>query len=149
MPGPLHSPVAVRHRTDKRSSGLGRGLVAIFFVLDAGDTVAWLSGVIPGVAAAGVTALGLVAVRGLVGSVEAISAWLLVRNEPAARPLSIVALIGAAGVTTLIVGLGLAPSDVPPGARGYLVATYWLIAAAGAGLVWRQPPRPPDALRGY
>jgi hypothetical protein len=109
---------------------LRRGLIAIFFVLDAGDTVAWLAGVIPGVVAVGVTALGLVAVRGLVGSVEAISAWLLVRNEPAARALSIVALVGAASVTTLIVGLGLAPSDVPPGARGYVVAVYWVIATA-------------------
>ena len=108
---------------------LGRGLVAIFLVLDAGDTVAWLAGVIPGVGAVDVTAFGLVAVRGLVGSVEAIAAWLLVRNEPTARPLSIVAVIGAASVTTLIVGLGLAPSDVPPGARGYVVAVYWLIAA--------------------
>lgn len=89
----------------------------------------WLAGVIPGAAAIGVTAFGLVAVRGLVGSVEAISAWLLVRNEPAARPLSIVALIGTAILTTLIVGLGLAPSDVPPGARGLLVAIYWIVAA--------------------
>jgi hypothetical protein len=112
---------------------IGGGLVAIFFVLDAADTVAWLAGVIPGMAAVGAIAFGLVAVRGLVGSVEAIAAWLLVRNEPAARPLSIVALIGAASVTTLIVGLGLAPSDVPPGVRGYLVATYWLIAAAAIG----------------
>jgi hypothetical protein len=112
------------------TSGLGRGLVTIFFIVDAADTVVWLAGVIPGAAAIGATALGLVALRGLVGSVEAISAWLLVRNEPAARPLSIGALIGAASVTTLIVGLGLAPSDVPPGARGYVVAAYWLIAAA-------------------
>jgi hypothetical protein len=112
------------------TSRLGRGLVATFFILDAGDTVAWLAGVIPGVAAIGVTAFGLVAIRGLVGSIEAISAWLLIRNEPAARPLSIVALVGAAIVTTLIVGLGLAPSDVPPGVRGYVVAAYWLVAAA-------------------
>jgi len=102
----------------------------IFFILDAGDTVVWLAGVIPGAAAIGVSAFGLVAVRGLVGSLEAISAWLLVRNAPAARPLSIVALVGAATVTTLIVGLGLAPSDVPPGARSVVVAAYWLIAAA-------------------
>jgi hypothetical protein len=111
------------------TSRLGRGFVAIFLILDVGDTVAWLAGVIPGAAAIGMSALGLVVARGLVGSVEAISAWLLFRDEPAARPLSIVALIGAAILTTLIVGLGLAPSDVPPGARGLLVAIYWLVAA--------------------
>jgi hypothetical protein len=120
------------------TSRLGRGIVALFFILDAGDTVAWVAGVLPEVAAIGVTAFGLVAVRGLVGSVEAIAAWLIVRNEPAARPLSIVALIGAASVTTLIVGLGLAPSDVPPGARGSVVAAYWLAAVVGTGFAWRQ-----------
>jgi hypothetical protein len=109
---------------------IGRGLVAIFFVLDAADTAVWLAGVIPGMATISATAFGLVAVRGLVGSVEVIAAWLLVRRAAAARPLSIVALIGAASVTTLVVGLGLAPSDVPPGARGPVVAVYWVIAAA-------------------
>jgi hypothetical protein len=114
-----------------KAGRLGRLLVAIVLVLDAGDTVAWLAGVIPEAAAIGAMALGLVVIRGLVGSVEAISGWLLLRNEPAARPLSIAALLGAASVNTLIVGLGLAPSDVPPGARSPVVAAYWLIAAAG------------------
>ena len=111
------------------SARLRRGLAAIFFVLDAADTAVWLASVIPETAALDGRALGLVVARGLVASVEAIAAWLLVRNAPTARPLAIAAVIGAATLTTLIVGLGLAPSDVPPGARGSLVAMYWLIAA--------------------
>jgi hypothetical protein len=124
------------------SARLPRGLVAIFFIVDAADTVAWLAGVIPETAALDGTAIGLVVLRALVGSVEAIAAWLLVRNAPAARPLSIVAVIGAASLTTLIVGLGLAPSDIPPGVRIDVVAAYWLVAVFGTGLAWRQP-RPP------
>ncbi len=112
------------------SARLRRGLAATFFVLDAADTAAWLASVIPETATLDGRALGLLVARGLVASVEAIAAWLLVRNAPTARPLAAVAVIGAATLTTLIVGLGLAPSDVPPGARGFLVAMYWLIAAA-------------------
>ncbi|HEY6359052.1 MAG TPA: hypothetical protein VIX35_12445 [Vicinamibacterales bacterium] len=116
-----------------------RGLAAIFFVLDAADTAAWLVSVIPETATLDGRALSLVVARGLVASVEAIAAWLLTRNAPAARPLSIVAVIGAATLTTLIVGLGLAPSDVAPGVRIGVVTAYWLIAVVGTGLAWRQP----------
>jgi hypothetical protein len=118
--------------------GLGRGLVAVFFIVDAADTAVWLAGVVPEAATLDGPALGLVVARGLVASVEAIAVWLLVRNAPAARPLSIAAVIGAAILTTLIVGLGLAPSDIPPGVRIDVVAAYWLVAVVGAGFAWRQ-----------
>jgi hypothetical protein len=107
-----------------------RGIVAVFLLLDAADTVAWLAQVIPDSPALNATALACVMVRGLVASAEAMAAWLLFREEPAARPLAIAGLFGAALLTTLIVGIGLGPSAVPPGARWDVVAAYW-IAAVG------------------
>jgi hypothetical protein len=110
-----------------------RGLVAAVLLLDTADTVAWLVHVIPDSPTFQASALALVVLRGLVASLEAVSAWLLLREEPAGRPLSVAGLFGAAVLTTLIVGLGLAPSDVPPGARMVLVAVYW---AAAVGLTY-------------
>jgi hypothetical protein len=113
---------------------VGRWLVTLFLALDGVDTVVWIGGVIPEVHGLGGLALALVISRGLVGSIEGTSAWLRLRGERPARVLSIVGLVGAAILTTLIVGLGLAPSDTPPGTREIVVAVYWAAAVAGIAL---------------
>ena len=107
-----------------------RGVVAVVLLIDAADTLAWLAQVIPDSLTFSATTLAFVMVRGLVASAEAMAAWLLFRQEPAARPLAIAGLFGAAVLTTLIVGVGLGPSEVPPGVRWDVVAAYW-IAAVG------------------
>jgi hypothetical protein len=105
---------------------LRRGLVAVVLLLDAADTVAWLAHVIPDSPTFTVTTLVVVGLRSLAASVEAMAGWLLVRDAPAGRPLAIAGLVGAAILTTLIVGAGLGPSDIPPGVRMDVVLAYWV-----------------------
>lgn len=120
---------------------VGRWLIALFLLVDVIDTIVWLDGIIPEARGLGWLALALVLARALVGSVEGMAAWLLIRREPPARLLASAGLAGAAILTTLNVGLGLAPSDIPPGTRAVVVGVYWGAAAVGAGLLFLRRDR--------
>lgn len=104
-------------------------------VLDAADTVAWLSGILPEIGHLGFVATVLVVFRTLTASAEGMAAWLVIRRAPAMHVFVVGSLVAAAVLTTLIVGFGLAPTDIPPGTNRIVVAFYWAVAAAA--LAWR------------
>jgi hypothetical protein len=112
---------------------LARILLGGFFLVDAADAAAWLAGIAHEVGSFDALALAVTVLRALTGSVEFIAIALLVRGDASARPLSIAAAASTALVTTAIVGLGWAPSDVPPGTRPVVVVGYWLIFSAVSG----------------
>lgn len=122
---------------------IARGLIALVFVLDAADAAVWLAEVVPRLSGLPLLTVGVVVLRALVGSVEVVSIGLLWGNRPSATAMASTGLIGAALVTTLIVGLGLAPSDIPPAARTPAVIVYWVVAIIGLAAVsadrWRRP----------
>jgi hypothetical protein len=114
-----------------------RAIVGVLLIFDAIDTVVWVTRVLPGAAALDPLALLLVVARAITGGVEAMAAWQLLRGGPAARPLALLAAASAATLTTLVVGLGLAPSNVMPGMRIDVVAWYWLVFVVVLGILKR------------
>jgi hypothetical protein len=112
---------------------LGRILLGACFLVDAADTAAWLAGIAHEIGSFDALALAVTVFRALTGSVEFIAIALLIRGEASARRISIAAAASTALVTTAIVGLGWAPSDVPPGTRSVVVIGYWLIFSAVSG----------------
>jgi hypothetical protein len=112
----------------RRASRLGVRIISLLLLVDAVDTVVYLDRVLPSAASLPTLALWLIALRLVAGALEARAGWLLWRDRPAGRPLALVALIGAATLTTLIVGLGLGPSAMAPRSRLPVVACYWVVA---------------------
>lgn len=80
----------------------------------------------------GPVALGLLALRGLVAAVQLTTGWQLLSGRATAAPLARMAVLASAVLTALETGFRLAPTNIDPSLRWYLVAAYWLYAAAMA-----------------
>ena len=87
----------------------------------------WVAGVGPSAAALDPLGLVIVIARAITGGVEAMAAWQLLSGGAAAKPMALLSTASAALLTTLVVGRGLAPSNVMPGMRIDVVAWYWVV----------------------
>ena len=114
-----------------------RTIIAVVLLFDVVDTVAWLASIMGEGLTLDPLALVIVFARAAVGGLEAVAAWHLLRGRRSAAFLTRLAVIGAAVLTTLILGFGLAPSDLPPGERSLVVAITWIVAVVAVLAVWR------------
>lgn len=73
-------------------------------------------------------AVALILARGLCGAIQFTGGWLLTTRRPAASVIAGWALILTAALTTLDVGLQLAPSSIYPWWRWQVVCGYWVYA---------------------
>jgi hypothetical protein len=82
-------------------------------------------------------AVALILAGGAVGALQAASGVLLLERKPQGRALGQTALVLSAVLTTLIVGVRLAPSDIYYWIRWEFTAGYWTYALIGIWILRR------------
>jgi hypothetical protein len=101
----------------------------------------WIAGLLPTLAARDAATLVLVALRAGVSALELVGAWMLSNNRVSGTPLARGALAASAVLIAAETGGRLAPTNLDPTYRWWIVAAYGIYAAAAiwaAGRVW--PP---------
>jgi hypothetical protein len=88
-------------------------------------------------------AVSLILARGLLGALQFTGGWLLASRRPQGFVLAQWAFVGAALLTPLDVGMGLAPTSVYPWLRWRVTMAYDLYAIGAALLVRRAARRAP------
>jgi hypothetical protein len=81
--------------------------------------------------------VALILAGGAVGALQAASGVLLLERKPQGRALGQTALVLSAVLTTLIVGVRLAPSDIYYWIRWEFTAGYWTYALIGIWILRR------------
>jgi hypothetical protein len=107
-----------------------RLLPASLLLVEALSTGLRLASLVSTLVVYGPVALGMLALRGLVGAAQFTGGWLLLSERPTAAPIARMALLASAALTTLEIGFRLAPTNQDPSLRWYLVAVYWAYTLA-------------------
>jgi hypothetical protein len=114
-------------------------LLAVLLLAEAVRTAFWIAELLPSLGWRGHWILLLVLARAGVGALQIASTVLLFDASARGVRLAQIALISSAVLLTLEIGLRLAPSDVDPSFRWWIVGAYWVYAGAmGTGLqLWK------------
>ncbi len=100
-----------------------------------GLQVAGLIGALPG---HDTTVVVFILARGMVAALQLAGGWRLAERRPNGIALARAALLTGAVLTTLDVGLNLAPTSVPYWYRWHATAIYWMYALAAVWYLNRQ-----------
>jgi hypothetical protein len=93
----------------------------------------WVAGRLPLIASTDPGPLVVILVRAVAGALQLTGAWLLFERRDAAVPIARIAILASAAVTTVGIGLRVAPTNLDPALRWYFVGAYWAYALA---LLW-------------
>jgi len=116
-------------------------LLAFLLIAESLFHARYVAGLLPVLAGYDVVAVVLIVARGLIAALQFMGGWTLATSRPAARPLASTALIAAAALTTLDVGLDLAPTSVYHWLRWQVTGGYWAYALAAAWYLRVPTPR--------
>ncbi len=97
----------------------------------------WVAGLLPTLSDRDAAAVALICARTGVSAVELVSAWLLFKNRLPGPTLARAALAASSGLVALETGWRLAPTNLDPTYRWWLVAAYWLYAGAAIWAIGR------------
>jgi len=116
-----------------------RRLLAVLLLAEVVRTAFWIAALLPSLGWRGHWILLLVVARAGVGALQIASSVLLFEERARGVRLAPIALISSALLLTLEIGFRLAPSDVDPSFRWWIVGAYW-VYAMGTGLgLWKVP----------
>jgi hypothetical protein len=116
-------------------------LLALAFLWETLRTAAWLGRILSLAPVYDAPVFVLAGARAMVATVQISAAWMLWRGAPPGRRFAQTAVLLSALLLTLEVGVGLAPSSVPPGQRVLVVAAYGAYAIVVTWLL-RKPEEP-------
>ena len=109
-----------------------RRLIAFLLIAESIVNGMHVAGLLPALPGHDVSVVVLILARGLVGALQFAGGWTLAKRRPAGAPLARTALLVAAVLTTLDVGLNLAPTPVYYWYRWQFTAAYWAYAVLAA-----------------
>ena len=104
-------------------------------VLEGASSALWIARLLPAMGVRGWTVIVLVAARGLVSSLQFVSAMLLRTRRANGPPLARAALAGSSALITLEVGFRMVPTSVDPTFAWWIVGGYWAYAALAIWLL--------------
>ena len=119
MGGAIGSGQASYHQTVRALLMVGFGLEAVWGIQA-------LAAFLPMAPAYDSTVWAVTAVRALITLGQGMTVMQLSRRAEAAKLLGRTVVLTSAAVLTCEIGLRLAPSSLPPGAREFVLAAYWL-----------------------
>jgi hypothetical protein len=114
-------------------------LVGVILVVEAVFAALSLLQSLPALPGYDAAAVALILAGGAVGALQLTSGYMLVEKQRGGPVLGRAALLVSAIVTTLTVGLRLAPSDIYYWYRWQFVAGYWIYAIVGIWVLGRGP----------
>lgn len=112
-------------------------VVAIALAYEVVNSASWISRILSFAAAYDATVFAVVGVRAAVTALQVSAVLQLWAGRSVARVLGPVALMGSAILLVFEIGLRLAPSSLPPGQRGVVVAAYAVYAVCATWLLRR------------
>lgn len=119
-----------------RSSLVPR-VVAMALAYEVANSVSWISRIVSFAAAYDATVFVMVGLRAAVTALQASAAWQLWGRLPAGRSFGPASLLASAILLMFELGARLAPSSLPPGQRGIVIAGYTAYAVAVSWILRR------------
>jgi hypothetical protein len=113
-------------------------LLASFLIAESLFGGVRVAGLVPRLSGYDDVAVALILARGLLGAVQFMGGWLLATRRPQGFVLAQWAFVGAAAITPLDVGLGLAPTGVYAWLRWPVTLGYMAYALGAAAYLRRQ-----------
>ena len=104
--------------------------LSLLLLLEALNTVLWIAGLLESLPTRGPLVLSLLGLRAATGALQMVGGALLVGRRPPGPGLATIALLASAVLTTCEIGLRMAPSNLDPTFRWWVVWGYWIYAAA-------------------
>lgn len=114
-----------------------RSIIYGLLILEAVNSGLWIARLLPSLGVRGWTVIALVAARGLVSSVEIVSAVMLRMRRPSGPPLARMALLASAILMPLEIGFRLVPTSMDPTYRWWVAGAYWAYVAVVVRLLPR------------
>ena len=110
-------------------------LLAVLLMVEALKAAAWVAALVSTLPARDSLTLAVIALRAAVSAVQIVSSVLLFENRPPGATLARWAFLTSAGLLTLEIGFRLAPSNLDPTFRWWIVGGYWVYASVAAAYI--------------
>jgi hypothetical protein len=110
--------------------GLVRPIVAGLLILEAVQSALWITRLLPSLAVRDRTTIALVVLRAAISALQMVAGVQLRANRMSAAPLARATLLASAALIPFEIGWRLAPTNLDPTYRWWVVGAYLVYAAA-------------------
>ena len=107
-----------------------RRLLSVLLLLESLAAGVYVARLVPALPGHDFSVIVVILARGVVGTLQFAAGWMLATRRLPGVPLARLAFASSAVVTTLAVGLNLAPTGVYPWWRWQFTGGYWVYALA-------------------